>query len=69
VTCVSAHAPVHGEHGRGGTNRVGPRRRERERGKGTQGNGSETSDSGPRDREREGVRGRSNWRRQAGSAC
>jgi hypothetical protein len=26
-TCASAHAPVHGEHGGGGTDKVGPRRR------------------------------------------
>jgi hypothetical protein len=30
ATCVSAHAPVHGEHGGGETDRAGPRRRERE---------------------------------------
>jgi hypothetical protein len=50
MTCASAHAPVHGERGVGGTDRAGPRRRERKRG--TRGNGSVTSDPGPRDRER-----------------
>jgi hypothetical protein len=30
-TSVSAHAPVHGECGEGGTDREGPRRREREK--------------------------------------
>jgi hypothetical protein len=29
---VSAHAPVHGEHGGGRTDRAGPRRRERRKG-------------------------------------
>jgi hypothetical protein len=29
VTCTSAHALVHGERGEGGTDREGPRRRER----------------------------------------
>jgi hypothetical protein len=32
VTCVSAHTLVHGEHGEGGTDREGPRRRERRKG-------------------------------------
>jgi hypothetical protein len=32
TTCASAHAPVYGEHGRGGTDREGPRHREREKG-------------------------------------
>jgi hypothetical protein len=27
--CASAHAPVHGESGEGGTDKAGPRRRER----------------------------------------
>jgi hypothetical protein len=31
ATCASAHAPVHGEGGEGGTDREGPRRREREK--------------------------------------
>jgi hypothetical protein len=30
---VSAHAPVHGERGGGGTDRAGPRRRERRKGR------------------------------------
>jgi hypothetical protein len=29
ATCVSAHSPVHGESGEGGTDKAGPRRRER----------------------------------------
>jgi hypothetical protein len=29
--CASAHVPVHGEGGEGGTDREGPRRREREK--------------------------------------
>jgi hypothetical protein len=49
-TCVSAHAPVHGERGEGGTDRAGPRRRER--GQGHAGNSSMTGNPGPRDRER-----------------
>jgi hypothetical protein len=32
ATCVSAHAPVHGERGGGGADRAGPRRRERGKG-------------------------------------
>jgi hypothetical protein len=32
VTCASAHAPVHNERGGGGTDKVGPRRRERRKG-------------------------------------
>jgi hypothetical protein len=31
ATCVSAHSPVHGESGEGGTNKAGPWRREREK--------------------------------------
>jgi hypothetical protein len=50
VKCVSAHAPIHGERGGGGTDRAGPRHRERR--KGRSGNGSATGDPGPRDRER-----------------
>jgi hypothetical protein len=33
ATCASAHAPVHGEHGEGRTDRVGPRRRGRRKGR------------------------------------
>jgi hypothetical protein len=33
VTCASAHAPVHGECGGGGTDRAGPQRRERRKGR------------------------------------
>jgi hypothetical protein len=29
VTCASAHAPVHSGHGEGGSDKAGPRRRER----------------------------------------
>jgi hypothetical protein len=32
ATCASAHTPVHGERGGGGTDRAGPRRRERRKG-------------------------------------
>jgi hypothetical protein len=49
--------PVHGERGGGGTDRAGPRRREREE-RGARGNGSATGDPGLRDRERESARGR-----------
>jgi hypothetical protein len=52
--CASAHAPVHGERGGGGADRVGPRRRER---KGdARDNNSTTSEPGPRGRERESER-------------
>jgi hypothetical protein len=30
--CASAHSPVHCESGEGGTDKAGPRRREREKG-------------------------------------
>jgi hypothetical protein len=53
---VSAHAPVHGEHGEGGTDKAGPRRRER--GQGRAGNGSTIVNPGPRDRERRRARRR-----------
>jgi hypothetical protein len=36
VTCVSAHASVHCERGEGGTDRVGPRHRERRKGRAEQ---------------------------------
>jgi hypothetical protein len=61
--CASAHMPVHGERRGGGTDRAGPRRRERR--KGARGNDSATGEPGPRDRERERV-GEGNWRRQIG---
>jgi hypothetical protein len=51
VTCASAHAPVHGERGEGGTDKAGPRLRERK--EDAWGNGSTTGEPGPRDRERE----------------
>jgi hypothetical protein len=54
ATCVSVHAPVHGERGEGETDTAGPRRRERKRD--ARGNGSAAGDLGPRDRER--VNGR-----------
>jgi hypothetical protein len=63
ATCASAHAPVHGEHGGGGADWAGPRRRER-RGD-ARGNGLATGEPGPRDRERERA-GEGNWRRQVG---
>jgi hypothetical protein len=33
LTCASAHTPVHGKRGGGGTDRAGPRRRERREGR------------------------------------
>jgi hypothetical protein len=36
ATCASAHAPVHSERGGGRTDRTGPRRRERRKGRGGQ---------------------------------
>jgi hypothetical protein len=61
ATCAGAHAPVHGEREEGGTDKVGPRRRER---KGDmRGNGSTISEPGPRGRERERA-GEGNWHRQ-----
>jgi hypothetical protein len=56
--------PVHGERGGGGTDRAGPRRRERRKGRA----GQRLDDwrSGPaRQRERE-CAGERNWRRQIG---
>jgi hypothetical protein len=55
VTCASAHAPVHGERGEGGTDKAGPRLRERK--EDAWGNGSTTGEPGPRDRERERANG------------
>jgi hypothetical protein len=54
ATCASAHVPVHGDRGEGGTDREGPWRRERE--EGCAGNGSAPGESGPQDRERRGTR-------------
>jgi hypothetical protein len=56
ATCASAHAPVHSEHGEGGTDREGPWRREREEGR----MGEETSadSSAPLCRESERERAR-----------
>jgi hypothetical protein len=56
ATCASAHALVHGERGGGGTDRVGPQRKERRK-RCAGGNSSVTGDPGPRDRERERVSG------------
>jgi hypothetical protein len=54
VTCASAHSSVHGESGEGGTDKAGPRRRER---KGdARGQWLGTGEPGPRDRERESER-------------
>jgi hypothetical protein len=56
ATCASAHSSVHGESGEGGTDKVGPRRRER---KGdARGQRLDTGEPGARDREREGANGR-----------
>jgi hypothetical protein len=50
----SAHAPVHGGRGQGGTDKAGPQRRER---KGdVRGNGLVAGEPGPRDRERGNAR-------------
>jgi hypothetical protein len=51
TTCASVHAPVHGE---GGTDREGPQRIERE--KGRTGNDSAPDRTGPWGRERRGTR-------------
>jgi hypothetical protein len=45
ATCASAHALVHGEREEGGTDRAGPRRRERKRD--AWGNGSATGEPSP----------------------
>jgi hypothetical protein len=55
VTCASVHAPVHNERGEGGTDKAGPRHRERK--EDARGNGSTTGEPGPRDRERGGASG------------
>jgi hypothetical protein len=58
VTCVSAHALVHDECREGGSDREGPRRREREK-RDARGNGSATGEPGPRGRgRREALRGK-----------
>ena len=50
MTCASVHSSVHGESGEGGTDKAGPRRRER---KGdARGQRLDTGEPGPRDRER-----------------
>jgi hypothetical protein len=48
VTCTSAHTLVHGGRGEGGTDKAGPRRRERNGD--VRGNGSVAGEPGPRDR-------------------
>jgi hypothetical protein len=65
ATCASAHSPVHGESGEGGTDTAGPQRRER---KGdVRGQRLGTGELGPRDRERANGRrklaptGRPHW--------
>jgi hypothetical protein len=58
ATCASAHASVHDKRGEGGSDKAGPRRRER--GKGTRGNGSAIGNVDPQGRERE----RANERRK-----
>jgi hypothetical protein len=64
ATCASAHASVHDKRGEGGSDKAGPRRRER--GKGTRGNGSAIGNVDPQGRERERERtSEGNWRRQA----
>jgi hypothetical protein len=63
VTCASAHAPVHGERGGGRTDRAGPQRRERKKGRVGQRLGDWRS--GPvRQRERESA-GEGNLRRKS----
>jgi hypothetical protein len=54
VTCASAHSPVHGESGEGGTDKTCPRRRERK--EDARGQRLGTGEPGPRNREREGER-------------
>jgi hypothetical protein len=55
VTCASAHALVHGEREEGGTNKAGPRRRERN---GTRGSNSSSLANRARETERERANGR-----------
>jgi hypothetical protein len=59
ATCASAHAPVHGEREEGGTDKTGPRRRERK--EDARGNGSALANRAHetdthRERERESER-------------
>jgi hypothetical protein len=63
--CASVHALVNCERGEGGTDREGPRRRER---RGTRGATAQRLANRAREieRERRDARGRSNWRRQVG---
>jgi hypothetical protein len=63
--CASAHTPVHGRCGEGGTDREGPRLRERE--KGRTGATARRLAARAREAEREeGCGGGNNWRRQVG---
>jgi hypothetical protein len=63
VPCASAHAPVHGERGGGGTDRAGQRRRERR--KGVRGATARRLAIRARETERERA-GEKNGRRQIG---
>jgi hypothetical protein len=64
ATCASAHAPVHGEGGEGGTDREGPRRRERKGG--ARATAQRLAAWAHETEREEDVHGRSNWRRQVG---
>jgi hypothetical protein len=65
VTCTSAHAPVHGVRGEGGSDKEGPWRRER---KGdAQVNGSALANQARETQIERTDEG--NWRRQVGLAC
>jgi hypothetical protein len=65
VTCASAHAPVHGGRGEGGSDKEGPWRRER---KGDAwGNGSALANQAHETQIERTDEG--NWRRQVGLAC
>jgi hypothetical protein len=64
ATCASAHSPVHDESGEGGTDKVGPRRRERKGGRaGATTRHWQTEPARQRERERAGEENR---RRQVG---
>jgi hypothetical protein len=62
VTCASAHASVHGKRGGDGTDKAGPRRRDRKRD--ARGQRLGTGEPGPRDRQTERERERANGRRK-----
>jgi hypothetical protein len=61
ATCASVQSLVHGESEEGGTDKTGPRCRERK--EDARGQRLGTGEPGPRDRERERT-GEGNWRRQ-----